>query len=125
MAGERLSVLTGLLLVMLSAAPGYALIGDRERLLLVCGGAVAVALATLLMWWKTSALERVRFYRALGRLALCMALGLMAALLWYATVEVAPLTPLWHRWLPQGLTLGVFMHVLWRWWRPLPSEHRD
>lgn len=118
-AGERLAVMTGLVLVMLSAAPGYVLIGDRERLLLVCGGAAAVALATLLMWWKTSTFERVRFHLGLKRLALAMVAGLVVVLIGYGVTRSASLLTLWYRWLPQGLTLGVFIQVLWRWWRPL------
>ncbi|MFC0268458.1 hypothetical protein [Kushneria aurantia] len=120
--GERLAVLVGLVLAMLAAVPGYYLIGDRERLLLIGAGAVAVAMATLMMWRHSSEAERRRFYRALSRLPIAMVLGLAVALLGHIMGNAGTLTGGWYRWLPWGMTTGVVLQALWCWWRPLTVQ---
>lgn len=114
-SGERISVLLGLALTMLMAVPGYYIVRDNERLVLICGGVAALVVVSAILWQRASKSVRVDVLRSLKRLLLWLAAGVAATALWHLLTGQAEF---WYQWLPRAMILGLLLHVVYGWWRP-------
>lgn len=114
-SGERISILLGLALTMLMSAPGYYIVRDNERLILVCGGAAALVVVSALLWQRASSRVRKGALTALKRLLLWLMAGLAATAVWQLATGQSQG---WYQWLPRAMTIGLLLHALYGWWRP-------
>ena len=114
-SGERISILLGLALTMLMAAPGYYIVRDNERLMLVVGGVAALVVVSALLWQRATSSVRKGTLTALKRLLLWLIAGVAATAIWQL---VAGQSVYWYQWLPRGMTIGLLLHALYGWWRP-------
>ncbi|ARS54032.1 hypothetical protein [Kushneria konosiri] len=114
-SGERISILLGLALTMLMAAPGYYIVRDNERLMLVAGGVAALVVVSALLWQRAASSVRKGTLTALKRLLLWLIAGVAATAIWQL---VAGPSAYWYQWLPKGMTIGLLLHALYGWWRP-------
>ncbi|WP_299261986.1 hypothetical protein [uncultured Kushneria sp.] len=114
-SGERISILLGLALTMLMAAPGYYIVRDNERLILVCGGVAALVVVSALLWQRASSSVRRGALTALKRLLLWLMVGVAATAIWQLATG---LSQDWYQWLPRAMTIGLLLHALYGWWRP-------
>lgn len=114
-SGERISILLGLAMTMLMAAPGYYIVRDNERLVLVAGGVAALVVVSALLWQRATNSVRRGALTALKRLSLWLVAGVAATAIWQlVTGESA----YWYQWLPKAMTIGLLLHTLYGWWRP-------
>ena len=114
-SGERISILLGLALTMLMAAPGYYIVRDNERLVLVLGGVAALVVVSALLWQRASNSVRKGASIALKRLLLWLVAGVAVTAVWQVVTGQAQF---WYQWLPRAMTMGLLMHALYGWWRP-------
>ncbi len=114
-SGERISILLGLALTMLMAAPGYYIVRDNERLVLVCGGVAALVVVSAMLWQRASGAVQKGVLRSLKRLLLWLVAGVGATALWQV---ITGEPSFWYQWLPRGMTIGLLLHALYGWWRP-------
>ncbi|WP_456267346.1 hypothetical protein M1D97_08655 [Kushneria sp. AK178] len=114
-SGERISILLGLALTMLMAAPGYYIVRDNERLVLVCAGVAALVVVAALLWQRASDSVKNDTQRSLKRLLLWLVAGVAATALWQLMTGEATR---WYQWLPRAMTVGLLLHTLYGWWRP-------
>ncbi|RKR06133.1 hypothetical protein C7446_1070 [Kushneria sinocarnis] len=121
LSAERASALIGLLLVMLSAMPGYWLLGDHQRLMLAVSVFVAAAMLTLLLLWRMSGSQRRRLWRMGSQLLLCFVIGCAIMSIWSELSADMRHLPRWATMLPAGTTTGLLLHVVVCWWR-LPRD---
>ncbi|WP_111411774.1 hypothetical protein [Billgrantia lactosivorans] len=113
---ERLSLLTGLVVLMLATIPRYLAGGNDNRLMLISLALLVVAAVALLNWRMLGAEERARLPRLARRLALSLVAGLALMGLWHALFSA------WISWqllIAHGATLGLLLHALWLWWQPV------
>ncbi|WP_404413298.1 hypothetical protein LG277_07250 [Vreelandella aquamarina] len=116
---ERVSVGIGLCVVMLAALPRF-IVNDLETRQTLIGLAiviVAVVMAINIKMLSTAA--RQRLPSLLKSLLLAMAAGLAVMALWHS------LTSDWFSWqelISNGTTLGLLLHALNLWRKPLSSE---
>ncbi|MCE8015039.1 hypothetical protein HOP62_02990 [Halomonas sp. MCCC 1A17488] len=116
---ERLSLLAGLLILMLATVPRYLAGGHDNRLALIAIVIAVVAVVAVGNWRMLGAGERARLPLLGKRLALSLVAGLAAMGLWHAlfTDWVS-----WQLLIAHGATLGLLLHALWLWWRPLGAQ---
>ncbi|WP_457808020.1 hypothetical protein [Kushneria sp. EE4] len=114
-SGERISILLGLALTMLMAVPGYYIVRDNERLVLVCGGVAALVVVSAILWQRASSSVRTDVARSLKRLVLWLLASVVATALWHLVTGQAQF---WYQWLPRAMILGLLLHTLYGWWRP-------
>lgn len=113
---ERLSLMVGLLLLMLSTVPRYLAMGHDNRLMLILMAMAAVAVAAGMHWRLLEGPERARLPLLARRLGLALVAGLALMGGWHALFSA------WISWqtlLAHGATLGLLLHALWLWWRPV------
>ncbi|GHC20578.1 hypothetical protein GCM10010082_10620 [Kushneria pakistanensis] len=115
-SGERISILLGLALTMLMAAPGYYIVRDNERLVLVCAGVAALVVVSAILWQRASSSVKGSAHRSLKRLLLWLVAGVGATALWQVIMGEPAF---WYQWLPRGMTIGLLLHALYGWWRPV------
>ncbi|MFW3616439.1 hypothetical protein [Billgrantia antri] len=116
---ERLSLLTGLLILMLATVPRYLAGGHDNRLTLIIIAIGVVAVVAMLNWRMLGADERSRLPRLGRRLALSLVAGLALMGLWHALFTD------WMSWqllIAHGATLGLLLHALWLWGRPISPQ---
>ncbi|MDR5858630.1 hypothetical protein FZZ93_04930 [Halomonas eurihalina] len=119
---ERCSLLLGLLILMVASVPRYLVGGHDTHLALLAIGGVAVASLTVFQWWLLPAELRAVLPTLMRRLIACMAIGLLAMGIWHALFGA------WSGWpllVSHGATLGLLLHALGVWWKPLDNENRD
>ncbi|MBS9402649.1 hypothetical protein KG088_03320 [Halomonas sp. TRM85114] len=111
---ERVSLLLGLGVLMLSILPRYVAAGHQTRLTLILLALAVVGVVGLLQWWLLSTDDKSRLPRLLGRLALAMVGGLMAMGLWHLLFSdwIS-----WQRLISHGATLGLLLYALSLWWQ--------
>ncbi|REC96289.1 hypothetical protein [Kushneria indalinina] len=114
-SGERISILLGLAMTMLVAAPGYYIVRDNERLVLVCGGVAALVVVSAILWQRASDNVKSDASQSMKRLLLWLAAGVVATTLWHLVTGQAQF---WYQWLPRAMTVGLLLHALYGWWRP-------
>jgi hypothetical protein len=109
---ERLSMMLGLLLLMLSTIPRYLVGGHDNRFNLILIALVAVAGVAAVHWRLLEAEARLRLPRLMGRLGACMVVGLAGMGLWHAlfTDFIG-----WELLIAHGATLGLLLYALWLW----------
>ncbi|ATJ82901.1 hypothetical protein [Halomonas beimenensis] len=116
---ERFSLLLGLAVVMLVTLPRYLLGGHQSRLTLL-GVALVVVIGVALAHWRLLADEaRRRLPALLRRLAVCLVAGVALTAGWQL------LAAGWQGWailVSHGATLGLLLHALGLWWKPLESS---
>ena len=113
---ERLSLMAGLLILMVATLPRYLAGGHDNRLLLILMAIVAVAVVALFHWRLLGEQERAKLPLLARRLGLALVAGLALMSGWHALFTA------WISWqllLAHGATLGLLLHALWVWWRPL------
>lgn len=116
---ERVSVGIGLCVVMLAALPRF-IVNDLETRQTLIGLAiviVAVVMAINIKMLSTAA--RQRLPSLLKSLLLAMAAGLAVMALWHSLISD------WFSWqelISNGTTLGLLLHALNLWRKPLSSE---
>ena len=115
---ERLSLMLGLILLMLSTIPRYLVGGHDNRLNLVLIALAVVAAVAAVQWRMLEAEARMRLPRLLKRLGLCLAVGLAGMGLYHAlfTDFIG-----WELLIAHGATLGLLLHALLLWFRA-PSD---
>ena len=111
---ERLSLMLGLVLLMLSTLPRYIVGGHDNRFNLILIALVVVVGVAVVHWRMLEAEARLRLPRLMGRLGLCMVAGLAGMGLYHAlfTDFIG-----WELWIAHGATLGVLLHALSIWFR--------
>ncbi|MGJ7456844.1 hypothetical protein [Halomonas sp. RA08-2] len=111
---ERLSLMLGLVLLMLSTLPRYLVGGHDNRFNLILIALVVVAGVAAAHWRLLESEARARLPRLMGRLGLCMALGLAGMGLYHAlfTDFIG-----WELLIAHGATLGLLFHALSIWLR--------
>jgi len=106
----------GLLVLMLANVPRYLAGGHEERLTLI-GIAIAVVAGVAVMHWRLLAQpERARLPVLIRRLCVALVVGLVVMGGWHALMTA------WISWqllIAHGATLGLLVHALWLWWRPV------
>lgn len=113
---ERLSLLAGLLVLMLATVPRYLAGGHDNRLVLILVALVAVAGAAVMTWRMLDAAERTRLPLLGKRLGMSLLAGLVLVGIWHALFTA------WISWqllIAHAATLGLLLHALWLWWRPV------
>ncbi|NWN82349.1 MAG: hypothetical protein HLX48_05070 [Halomonas sp.] len=116
---ERLSLLVGLVVVMLATLPRY-LVGDHgNRFNLMLMALPLVGLVAVLQWRLLDSAGRSGLPRLLGRLGLCLLAGLAGMGAWHGLFSdfVG-----WELWVSHGATLGLLLHAITLWVRPLSQE---
>lgn len=115
---ERLSLLLGLALLMLATLPRYLVGGHENRFNLILVALAVVCLVGMLQWRLLAAEQRARLPRLLVRLGLCLVAGLAGMGAWHAlfTDFIG-----WELLVAHGATLGLLMHALGLWMKPLSS----
>lgn len=117
---ERLSLLAGLLVLMLATVPRYLAGGYGNRLTLITIALVVVAGAAVMTWRMLDAGERGRLPLLGKRLGMSLLAGLVVMGIWHALFTA------WISWqllIAHAATLGLLLHALWLWWRPVPSQN--
>ncbi|WP_104203661.1 hypothetical protein [Billgrantia saliphila] len=117
---ERLSLLTGLLILMLATIPRYVAGGNDNRLTLIVMALAVVAVVALMHWRMLEKSERERLPQLFKRLLLSLAAGMALMGIWHALFTA------WISWqllIAHGATLGLLLHALWLWWRPVDERH--
>lgn len=111
---ERLSLVLGLLLLMLSTIPRYLVGGHDNRLNLILIAIAVVAAVAVVQWRLLEAEARSRLPGLLGRLGLCLVAGLAGMGLYHAlfTDFIG-----WELLVAHGATLGLLLHALGLWLR--------
>lgn len=116
---ERLSLLVGLAVMMAATLPRYLIGGHQTRLILLAFAIVAVLGVALAQWRLLAAEARSRLPALLRRLVVCLAVGLVAMAAWQGLVAG------WSGWAllaSHGTTLGLLLHALGIWLRPVVSK---
>ncbi len=115
---ERLSLMLGLLLLMLSTIPRYLVGGHDNRLNLILIALAVVAAVAAVQWRMLEAEARMRLPRLLKRLGLCLVAGLAGMGLYHVlfTDFIG-----WELLIAHGATLGLLLHALLLWFRA-PSD---
>lgn len=113
---ERLSLLLGLMLLMFASLPRYLVGGHGNRFNLMLMALGVVCLVGVVQWRLLDAPARARLPRLLGRLGLCLLAGLAGMGGWHALFSdfIG-----WELWLSHGATLGMLLHALGLWVKPL------
>lgn len=111
---QRVSLLLGLGLLMLSILPRYIVAGHQTRLTLIVIALAVVGVVALFQWWLLSADDKKLLPRLLGRLAIAMTTGLVVMGLWHLLFSdwIS-----WQRLISHGATLGLLLHALTLWWK--------
>lgn len=111
---ERVSLLLGLGVLMLSTLPRYLAAGHQTRLTLIVIALAVVGGVVCLQWWLLSADDKPLLPRLLGRLAIAMVIGFIMMGLWHLLFSdwIS-----WQRLMSHGATLGLLLHALTLWWR--------
>ncbi|KAA0014669.1 hypothetical protein F0A17_03240 [Billgrantia pellis] len=115
-AAERLSLLLGLMVLMLATLPRYVAGGHDNRLTLILIALAVVAVVALTHWRMLEGSERARLPLLLKRLLVSLVVGTALMGGWHALFTA------WISWqllIAHGATLGLLLHALWLWWRPL------
>ncbi|MCK2183249.1 hypothetical protein [Halomonas getboli] len=116
---ERLSLLVGLAAMMAATLPRYLVGGHHTRLTLLALAIVAVLGVALAQWRLLAAEARARLPALLRRLLICLIVGLVAMAAWQGLVAgwsgLALLAS-------HGTTLGLLLHALGIWIRPVVSK---
>ncbi|WP_136254492.1 hypothetical protein [Onishia niordana] len=115
---ERLSVLSGLLIVMLSSVPRYLLEGHDTRLTLLMMAAAAVAIVAALHWRLLEDDARRQLPGLFKRLVACMLGGGLLMAIWQA-VSLGGIDGVLL--LAHATALGLLIHVVGLLWHR-PSE---
>ncbi|MFG6136969.1 hypothetical protein [Halomonas sp. B23F22_10] len=113
---ERLSLLVGLAVMMAATLPRYLIGGHQTRLILLAFAIVAVLGVALAQWRLLAAEARARLPALLRRLVVFLVVGLVAMAAWQGLVAG------WSGWAllaSHGTTLGLLLHALGIWLRPL------
>lgn len=116
---ERLSLLAGLMVLMLATVPRYVAGNHDNRLTLIMVALVVVAGAALMTWRMLDGRQRARLPRLGKRLAISLLAGLVLVGIWHALFTA------WISWqllIAHAATLGLLLHALWLWWRPVPAQ---
>ncbi|GGX79594.1 hypothetical protein GCM10007160_03640 [Litchfieldella qijiaojingensis] len=116
---ERLSVMLGLLLVILATLPRYVAEGLDTRLSLIGMAFVVVAVIAVIHWRMLAVEARTRLLPLLRRLGFAVLAGLAVMAIWHT------FSPAWINWqvlLSRGVTLGLLLHVLGLWWKPVSNR---
>ena len=116
---ERISVGVGLCVVMLATLPRFIANGLETRQTLIGLAIVAVAVVMAINYRMLNAAARKRLPSLLKSMLLAMAVGLAVMALWHS------LTSDWFSWqelISNGTTLGLLLHALNLWRKPLSSE---
>lgn len=116
---ERLSLLAGLLVLMLATVPRYLAGGYENRLSLITVALAVVAAVAVINWRMLDKGERARLPRLGKRLVASLVAGLALMGLWHALFTA------WISWqllIAHGATLGLLLHALWLWWRPVSLQ---
>lgn len=109
---ERMSVALGLCLVMLATLPRYIAGGHETHQSLLLMAIVAVLAFVVFQWRLLTANARQRLPALLGKLALCLLVGVAVMGLWHVLFSD------WFSWqllLSHGATLGLLLHALNLW----------
>ncbi len=111
---QRVSLLLGLGILMLSILPRYLAAGYQTRLTLIVIALAVVGMVALLQWWLLSADAKSLLPGLLGRLAIAMITGLVVMGLWHLLFSdwIS-----WQRLISHGATLGLLLHALTLWWQ--------
>ncbi|WP_416140723.1 hypothetical protein ACM26W_10245 [Halomonas sp. HK25] len=111
---ERLSLLLGLVLLMLSTIPRFLVGGHDNRFNLILIALLVVAGVAAAHWRLLEAEARLRLPRLMGRLGVCMVAGLAGMGLYHAlfTDFIG-----WELLIAHGATLGLLLHALSIWLR--------
>lgn len=113
---ERLSLLAGLLILMLATVPRFIAGDYGNRLSLISIALAVVAVVAFLNWRMLDADQRRRLPQLGKRLLLALLAGLVVMGLWHALFTA------WISWqllLAHGATLGLLLHAVLLWWRPI------
>lgn len=116
---ERLSLMAGLLVLMFATVPRYLAGGHQNRLTLIVIAIAVVAVVAVVNWRMLEGRERARLPRLGKRLAVSLVAGLALMGLWHALFTA------WISWqllIAHGATLGLLLHALWLWWRPVSQS---
>ncbi|MFQ3787507.1 hypothetical protein [Halomonas sp. A29] len=116
---ERLSLLVGLLVLMLATVPRYLAGGYENRLSLITIALAVVAAVAFMNWRMLDKSERIRLPRLGKRLVASLVAGLALMGLWHVLFTA------WISWellIAHGATLGLLLHALWIWWRPVSPQ---
>ncbi|WP_299312979.1 hypothetical protein [uncultured Halomonas sp.] len=115
---ERISLMLGLILLMLSTIPRYLVGGHDNRLNLILIALAVVAAVAVVQWRMLEAEARTRLPDLLKRLGLCLVVGLAGMGLYHAlfTDFIG-----WELLIAHGATLGLLLHALLLWFRA-PSD---
>ncbi|MFG6159983.1 hypothetical protein ACGTNG_14365 [Halomonas sp. 1390] len=117
-SAERVSLLLGLGVLMLATLPRYLAAGLETRQSLMLMALAVVALATLVQWRMLGDEARKRLPGLVRRLVLCLGMGAVGMTAWHA------LTSDFFGWeliASHGATLGLLLHAVWLWWRPVSA----
>ena len=114
---ERLSLMLGMVLLMMSTIPRYLAGGHDNRFNLILIALVVVAGVAAANWRLLEAEARLRMPRLMGRLGISMVVGLFGMGLYHTwfTDFIG-----WELLIAHGATLGLLLHALWLWVR-VPS----
>ncbi|MCC5881176.1 MAG: hypothetical protein JJU25_00865 [Halomonas sp.] len=113
---ERLSLLAGLLVLMLATVPRYIAGGHENRLSLIVIAIAVVAAVAIMNWRLLDTRERARLPRLAKRFGLALVVGLAVMGLWHMLFTA------WISWellIAHGATLGLLLHAVVLWWRPV------
>ncbi|HSP58378.1 MAG TPA: hypothetical protein VLO12_08765 [Halomonas sp.] len=110
---QRVSLLLGLWILMLSIIPRYLAAGHQTRLTLIVIALVVVGVATFFQWWLLTVDDKSVLPKLLGRLAIAMVIGLAVMGLWHLLFSdwIS-----WQRLISHGATLGLLLHAVTLWW---------
>lgn len=106
---ERISVATGLCIVMLSTLPRYRAGGNETHQTLLIFVTVALVVYIVIQWRLLSVTSRQRMPGLLRRLVLSLLAGLAGMTAWHTAFSD------WFSWqllLSHGTTLGLILHAL-------------
>ncbi|SFU29661.1 hypothetical protein [Halomonas korlensis] len=111
---ERVSLLLGLGILMLSILPRYLAGGHQTRLTLIVISLSVVGVVALVQWWLLSVDDKRFLPRLLARLAIAMITGLVVMGLWHLLFSD---WTSWQRLISHGATLGLLLHALTLGWQ--------
>ncbi|PMR75031.1 hypothetical protein [Billgrantia endophytica] len=112
---ERVSIMLGLVVLMLSTIPRYLAGGHENRLTMILLALAAVVAVSVMHWRMLEADERQRLPQLLIRFGLALLVGMAVMGGWHALMTdwIS-----WQLFIAHGATAGLLLHVLLLWWRP-------
>ena len=116
---ERISVGVGLCVVMLAALPRFIIHGLETRQTLIGLAIVAVAVVMAINYRMLNVAERKRLPKLFKAMLLAMVAGIAVMAAWHG------ITSDWFSWqelISHGTTLGLLLHVVNLWRKPLSHE---